>query len=295
MVKFLIMIPVFNDWDSLKKLLVNIDNEIENLKSIQVKCLIVNDSSSIALKNLPKVQNIKELLIINMLKNKGHARCNAFGIRFLSNSNTIDFDHLILMDSDGEDRPEELKSLINKSLENRDVSVVAKRIKRSEGFLFQLLYKLHKIMTFLFTGKNINFGNYSCLTKKDVKLLSDKSSLWSSFSGSLKKYIKNYNEIESERGLRYFGPSKMSFFKLLIHSFAILGVFKFIVFTRVTILFLISLLINVMIFKSFYFYIFQFILIFFCILVFIVSKRESKSALLNSDKNIENVETLLQQ
>lgn len=295
MVKFLIMIPVFNDWDSLKKLLVNIDNEIKNLKSVQVKCLIINDSSSIALKNLPKVQNIKELVIINMLENKGHARCNAFGIRFLSNSNTIDFDHLILMDSDGEDRPEELKSLINKSLENRDVSVVAKRIKRSEGFLFQLLYKLHKIMTFLFTGKNINFGNYSCLTKKDVKLLSDKSSLWSSFSGSLKKHIKNYNEIESERGLRYFGPSKMSFFKLLIHSFAILGVFKFIVFTRVTILFLISLLINVMIFKSFYFYIFQFILIFFCILVFIVSKRESKSALLNSDKNIDNVETLLQQ
>ena len=109
MVKFLIMIPVFNDWDSLKKLLLNIDNEIKNLKSIQVKCLIINDSSSIALKNLPKLQNIKELVIINMLENKGHARCNAFGIRFLSNSKTIDFDHLILMDSDGEDRPEELK------------------------------------------------------------------------------------------------------------------------------------------------------------------------------------------
>ena len=59
-------------------------------------------------------------------------------------------------------------------------------------------------MTFLFTGNNINFGNYSCLTKKDVKVLSDKSSLWSSFSGSFKKHIKNYNEIESERGLRYF-------------------------------------------------------------------------------------------
>ena len=50
-------------------------------------------------------------------------------------------------------------------------------------------------MTFLFTGNNINFGNYSCLTKKDVKVLSDKSSLWSSFSGSFKKHIKNYNEI----------------------------------------------------------------------------------------------------
>ena len=27
---------------------------------------------------------------------------------------------------------------------------------------------LHKIITYFFTGKKINFGNYSCLTKKDV-------------------------------------------------------------------------------------------------------------------------------
>ena len=70
------------------------------------------------------------------------------------------------MDGDGEDRPVEIKSLVNEIIKNPNISVVAKRVKRSEGPFFQLLYQIHKIITYIFTGKNINFGNYSCLTKK---------------------------------------------------------------------------------------------------------------------------------
>ena len=69
-----------------------------------------------------------------MSENKGHARCNAFGIKYLSEN--TDLDYLILMDGDGEDRPEEIKLLVNKALSEPDKSVVAKRIKRSEGFFF---------------------------------------------------------------------------------------------------------------------------------------------------------------
>ena len=78
---------------------------------------------------------------------------------------------------------------------------------------------MHKIITYIFTGKKINFGNYSCLTKKDVEQISSKASLWSSYSGTVKKYIKNLNEINSTRGLRYFGPSKMSLFNLIFIHF----------------------------------------------------------------------------
>ena len=63
------------------------------------------------------------------------------------------FDYLILMDGDGEDRPEEIRLLVEKSLSDPSLSVVAKRIKRSEGPLFQLLYQIHKILTLIFTGK----------------------------------------------------------------------------------------------------------------------------------------------
>ena len=51
------------------------------------------------------------------------------------------------------------------------------------------------------------------------------------FRNSKKKY-KKFNEINSIRGLRYFGPSKMSLFKLIIHSFSIIAVFKYQVFFR---------------------------------------------------------------
>ena len=71
-----------------------------------------------------------------MRENKGHARCNAFGLRYIFQNK--EFDNLILMDGDGEDRPDEIKSLIKKINENQNLSVVAKRVKRSEGLFFSI-------------------------------------------------------------------------------------------------------------------------------------------------------------
>ena len=228
--KVIILIPVYNDWESLKKLFIEINQTINDLKNISFNCIVINDASSIIQPKIPKPANIKSIKILNMYKNKGHARCNAFGIRYIIKNE--DFDNLILMDGDGEDRPIEIKSLIEKIASDPNKSVVARRVKRSEGPFFQLLYKLHKIITFLFTGKNINFGNYSCLTRRDVEILSTKASLWSSYSGTVKKNLNKLNEVNSIRGLRYFGPSQMSIFKLLVHSFSIIAVFKYQVFFR---------------------------------------------------------------
>ena len=190
MKKIIILIPVYNDWESLHKLLIEINHSIKFIKNIQFNCVIVNDSSKIPVPEIKKPSNITAIELINMKKNKGHARCNAFAIRHLSKIDN--FDHLILMDGDGEDRPEEIALLVEQALSEENTSVVAKRVKRSEGLFFQFLYQAHKIITILFTGKNINFGNYSCLTKLDVKKLSTKKSLWSSFSGSVKCHISIY-------------------------------------------------------------------------------------------------------
>ena len=217
-----------------------------------------------------------------MKKNQGHARCNASGLRHINSHE--EYDYVILMDSDGEDRPPEIKELINKISENPNNSVVAKRIKRSEGLLFQTLYQLHKLLTIVFTGKNVNFGNYSCLTKKDVNVISEKASIWSSFSGTLKKNIINLNEINSIRGTRYFGPSKMSLFNLAIHSFSIIGVFKYNVFFRSCIfVILLSFLIK---FSFVLVTSLQLIIVIFNLLIFFISRRENLKALLNSSQNI---------
>ena len=288
MKKFIILIPIYNDWESLKKLLDNIGKIKKNIKGVQFDCVVVNDCSTIKNPEIKIPSEINSIKIIHMSKNKGHARCNAFGIKYLSKS--PDFDYLILMDGDGEDRPEEIKLLVDKILLEPNKSVVAKRIKRSEGPMFQVLYRFHKYLTLLSTGKLINFGNYSCLTKSDIKTLSTKASLWSSYSGSFKNNIKNYNEVNSIRGMRYFGPTQMSLFKLVIHSFSIIAVFKY----R---LFFISLVLLVSLnylgtFIKFNFLLFQILTILFNILIFIISFRESEKDLENSKLDINNIENL---
>ena len=281
MKNFTILIPVYNDWESLRKLLNEINSSIKDIKNCSFNCIIINDASTLPFSGLKKPLNISSIRIVNMKENRGHARCNAYGIRYLSKKK--DFDYLILMDGDGEDRPEEIKSLVEKALSNENLSVVAKRIKRSEGFLFQMLYQIHKVITLIFTGKKINFGNYSCLTKKDVEILSTKPSLWSSFSGSVKKHINNYSEINSIRGLRYFGPSKMSLFKLLIHSFSIIGVFKRNVFLRSTIMIILLSYISLEIKPAII--LLQILLVIFNLIIYLVSLRENEKELLESDKN----------
>ena len=284
MKKFLIIIPVYNDWESLKKLLNEIDETIKEYDFIEVQCIIVNDASNLPEPKIIKPKNIKFIKIMNMKENRGHARCNAFGIRYAFQNE--EFDYLILMDGDGEDRPIEIKSLVGKIQNEPDKSVVAKRVKRSEGLIFQNLYTLHKLITFIFTGKKINFGNYSCLTKMDVEKIFSKASLWSSYSGTIKKYIKNYNEINSSRGLRYFGPSKMSLINLIIHSFSIIAVFRY------QVLFRSSIIMFLMIYLSLNFginlFFFKLILFIFCLIIFIVSLREKKAELLNSQENLNN-------
>ena len=285
MKKIIILIPVFNDWESLKKLLIEIENIIKDFTEIIIECVVVNDASTISKPEFRKPEKIKSLKILNMKENRGHARCNAFGIRYIIQNEK--FDYLILMDGDGEDRPLELESLIKEALKNSNCSVVAKRVKRSEGIFFQFLYLMHKIITYFFTGKKINFGNYTCLTKKDAEIISSKPSLWSSYSGTIKKNLSNLVEINSIRGTRYFGPSKMSLYKLIIHSFSIIAVFKLNVFFRSG--FIISLLFLLKSFLGIFALVTTILLLIFNLMILIVSFREQKEDLINSQENLDNV------
>ncbi len=285
MKKIIILIPVYNDWESLNKLLSELNENVKFFNDINFECLIINDASTVQPSELSKPSNFGSLTLINMKENRGHARCNAFGVRYVFQNKK--FDYLILMDGDGEDRPEEIKSLIEKIKENPIFSVVAKRVKRSEGIFFQFLYQLHKLVTFIFTGQNINFGNYSILTRSDVEKLHTKASLWSSFSGSVKKNLKPLNTIDSIRGLRYFGPSQMSLLKLMIHSFSIVAVFKYNVFFRSTLM-LIALAYLSPYLGNFTIF-FQVLIVLFNLVIFIVSRREREKELLNSHENIDNI------
>jgi hypothetical protein len=171
-----------------------------------------------------------------MKENRGHARCIASGLKYIFEKK--EFDYVIPMDGDGEDRPSEIKDFIENIEYSSNQTIVGERIKRSENLFFKLCYNIHKILTFFFTGQSIKFGNYTCLTKATVEKMINEKASWNSFSGALTKVEKDRKSIPSIRGLRYFGPSKMSFINLLKHSFSIISVFRINVMLR-SILFLI--------------------------------------------------------
>ncbi len=289
MKKYSILISIYNDWKSLYHLLEKIDVEVAKWDA-EVSVFIVNDAST-EYRNETKLifKNLKSIKVINMKKNKGHARCYAAGLKFLIQNE--DFNYVILMDGDGEDRPEELTLIFNKSLENPLKTVTANRINRSEGPFFKFLYQCHKILTYLFTGKLIRFGNYSCLPKESVAKLIKQACLWSSFSGSVVKVISERTSIPSIRGQRFFGPSKMNFFNLLIHSFSIIAVFRYTVIIR-SILFL--TLYSFFIFKNLSVVTLFPVITILAFLFFIlkVSFRENISELNNSLDNVNSIDVL---
>jgi len=226
---FQILIPIYNDWESLNILLSKIFSYNKN-SVYKFNVLIIDDCSSEKdTKNLYSIL-ANEVEILRNEKNIGHGKSIAKGVEYLKKNKQFDF--LIVMDGDGEDRPEEISDLVNKSLYNSDKTITANRVKRSEGLFFKFLYECHKILVFLFTGKSIKFGNYVLIPYSHLSLISDKNDLSVSFSGTVEKYIFNKDFINSFRGLRYQGPTKMSFLKLILHSFRIISVFKFNFFFR---------------------------------------------------------------
>ena len=222
--KIKILIPVFNDWQSVFKLLDEINLRLKNLEH-EISVIIINDASNHDREDDDKdFENINSVKILNMKINQGHGRCIATGLKYIFEKE--DFDYVIPMDGDGEDRPEEIKNFIDKISNSNIKPIVGERVKRSEDLIFKICYQLHKLITLTFTGKTIKFGNFTCLPKSTVEKMVNEKATWNSFSGSLSKIENDFIKIPSIRGTRYFGPSKMNFYNLIKHSLSIISVFR---------------------------------------------------------------------
>ena len=283
MKKFIILIPLFNDWKSVSRLLNEIDLEVKNW-DVDVSIVIVNDSSTEKRSGLEfNFKKIKAVKILNMKKNTVHQRCIATGLKYICKNE--DFERVIIMDADGEDRPEEINAFFEKAKEHINMTITGNRFKRSEGIIFKILYGVHKLLTLIFTGKLIKFGNFSCLPKNHAEQLIQKPYLWNSYSSSVVKAIKDRTFIPSIRGLRYVLPSKMNFTALIFHSLAIISVFRSLVIMRSIIFFLVYLF---LIYKNI-----SILTIFpiFCLIafVFIILKISMRANMYEFNKSLENI------
>ena len=281
--KIKILIPVYNDWQSVSELLDNIDLSLANVGH-EMSVLVVNDASNHDRVDNDKIfENIISIKILNMKKNQGHARCIATGLKYIYEKE--DFDYVIPMDGDGEDRPEEIKEFINQIENSSGKPIVGKRVKRSEGLFFKICYEFHKFFTLTFTGKSIKFGNFTCLPKTTVEKMVNEKATWNSFSGSLTKVEKDFIEIPSIRGDRYFGPSKMSFYNLIKHSLSIISVFRKIFLIRSSLF----IILYILLIKSNASIITAIPLVFLLVAVYAISNLALRENMEEFDKTLSNI------
>ena len=286
MKKYVILIPIYNDRESLTKLIENINSEVKDFNS-EISIVVINDASSQQIiDDYQNTENISAIEIINMKENRGHTRCIASGLKYIYEKK--EFDYVIPMDGDGKDRPEEIKNFIKLAEQSKNQSIIGERTKRSESIFFKFCYLDHKIITLAFTSQYIKFGNFTCLSKSTVEKMLKEKATWNSFSGSLKKTEKNLLSIPSIRGVRYFGPSKMSFFNLLKHSLSIISVFRKTVLIRSALF----IVLYILLIKSNASIITSLPLVLLLVMIYSISNLALRENLEDFNKSLENIHNI---
>ena len=232
--KICFVIPAYNDEDSLRKLIKDIKFE---LKNFTLHFIVIDDCSN---DNFESLKNSSKINLITLIKNCGSQKAISIGLNYILDEE-INFDYLVVMDSDGEDKPEYLNLLIDQ-VANSDGNfiAVASREKRQETFMFRFFYLMYRLVFVVLTGRNINFGNFSCIPKKLLKNIVNSSYIDFHYSAAIIKSKQAYKAVPCDKGLRYMGQSKMSFSNLFFHALKSLSIFYKEIFIRFLKIFLIA-------------------------------------------------------
>lgn len=236
-----IAIPVFNDWKSLLKLLPSLDWVLANV-GLNIEILVVDDASNISLSSvlprelLPEQFNsITKIDVLELRRNLGHQRAIAIALAYIEANRQCEA--VLVMDGDGEDKPEDVLKLVETYRQEGGQKVIfARRVKRSEGFVFRCLYYLYKNFYQLLTGQEIRIGNFSIIPYAILGRLVAVAEIWNHYAAGLQRAKVPYGEIPTNRGSRLAGKSQMSLVNLVAHGLSSISVYADVVGTRLLIL-----------------------------------------------------------
>lgn len=218
--KLFVIMPAFEDTKSVSALLPAIKKEF----SEELYVIVVDDGS---VENPASIDVIKTSglrgEVLHLARNVGHQRAIAAGICYVSQN--FEPNITFIMDSDGEDKPEEMPRLLTSLRDSKSDVVVAHRRRRSESFQFRAFYIFYKLIFKLLTGRTIRFGNFMALTGAAVRRLAAMQETWLHVAASVMVSKLRVSAVETDRGKRYFGASKMNFVALSLHGLRSIMVF----------------------------------------------------------------------
>ena len=227
-----IVTPVFNDWNSLSELIGALE-VVDLPENIRFSLFVVDDGSSepAAIKcPLHTLHRIREIEIIGLACNLGHQRAIAVGLVEVCGREGIDA--VLVMDSDGEDRPADISRMLEEARRRPGHIICAKRKGRPGLVVFRVLYASYKTVFRLLTGARMDFGNFCLIPGGMVEALVSNSSIWNNLAATLTRSRLPLAGLPSDRGTRYAGKSKMNFVSLVMHGLSAMAVYSDIVMVR---------------------------------------------------------------
>ena len=291
MIKYVILIPSFNDWECLNLLIPKINQILKNTNE-EVDILIVNDGSTTK-NNLSfkKMSSLKKVEVLNLRNNVKNQIAIATGLNFLKKEKFQG--GIIVMDGDGQDDPEYLVNIIKESKKNTERIITVNRTKRQDEIKFKVLYQIYLFLSFLLTFKYLKFGVYSYIHSKFLDKILSTNDIYFAYAASIAKHFKNRNVIFAPRKKRIFGKSQTSYIDLIFYALKIISVFRNqVLFNSMIFVFIGLLLTNFKIYSLFFLFILIFFL-FFNIIIFLLANQINKSQIIKDTLiNIENVENL---
>jgi glycosyltransferase involved in cell wall biosynthesis len=230
--RFVIVTPVYNDWEAFSHLLRAIEAAMP-ADRYRIDVVAVDDCSNTGPETPVLSGSIASVTILRLTMNVGHQRAIAVGLVHVDEA--AEADTVAIMDSDGEDVPTELKRMVDAIHDAPDTAIVAQRSKRSETLGFRLFYWLYVRVFRMFTGHIIDFGNFSILSADHVRRLVHNSNIWNNFAATLIQAKIPIHRLSTTRGHRYAGRSHMKLVGLVTHGLGAISVFSDAVFIRILI------------------------------------------------------------
>jgi len=228
-----VLLPVFNDWRALSLLLPNVASHLAAATS-HFGILIVDDCSTEYSVDVPAEHTAPGadwVRIVQLRRNLGHQRAIAVGLSYIDEH--VPCDAVIVMDADGEDRPEDLSFLLDRfQHEGRRRIVFAGRQRRAEGLLFVVFYRLYQVLHRLLTGGGVRIGNFSVIPSRQVSSLVTVSALWIHYAAAAVRSRQPLCVVQTQRGRRLDGRTHMGFVSLVVHGLSAISVYSDVVFTR---------------------------------------------------------------
>jgi hypothetical protein len=240
--RILVTMPVYEDWPSAMQLCQSIDNVFAKEKAHQVRILLVDDGSTATAcpRELPfRPVALESVSLLSLRRNLGHQRAIAIALAHIHKN--WQQDAVVVMDADGEDRPQDIPLLLN-AMENapRPTAVFAERGKRLENVLFRSFYNAYRALHRVLTGRDIRFGNFSVLPWSHLDTLVLFPEMWNHYAATFLKSRLPYVRVRCDRAKRITGESHMNYVSLLIHGLSALFANQEVAGTRLLLMMLVA-------------------------------------------------------